>query len=59
MTTNMHVGDIVFIWDSSDDWKVWIGVGQCKDPSLVPIYGVSGVDNYIVVTIVFVVEAFE
>ncbi len=49
---NMHVGDIVSIWDSSKDGRVQIGVGKCKDPSLVSIYGVSGVENCIVVTII-------
>jgi hypothetical protein len=57
MTTNMHVGDI--IWDSSEDGRVQIGVGQCKDPSLVLIYGVTGVENCIVGTIISMVEAFE
>jgi len=51
MTKNMHVGDIVSIWDSNDDQRVQIGVGQCKDPSLVLI-GTSGMENYIIVTIV-------
>jgi len=48
----MHVGDIISIWDSSKDGRVQIGVGKCKDPSLVLIYGVSGVENCIIVTII-------
>jgi hypothetical protein len=59
MTTNMHVGDTFCIKDSNKDGKVQIGVGQCKDPSLVLIYGANGMENYIILTIVFVVEAFE
>ncbi len=59
MIANMHIGGIVSIWDLSEDGRVRIGVGQCKDPSLVPIYGVNGVENYKVITIIFVVEAFE
>jgi len=59
MTANMHVGDIVSIWDSNNDGRVQIGLGQYKNPSLISIYGASGMENYIVVTIISVVEAFE
>ncbi len=59
MTTNMNLNDIVSIWDVNDNYRVQIGVGQFKDPSLVSIYEASGVENCIVVTIVFVVEVFE
>lgn len=53
MIANMYVGGIVSIWDSNEDGRVWIGIGQCKDPLLVSIYDVSGMKNYIVLTIVF------
>jgi hypothetical protein len=59
MITNMHVGDIVFIWDLSEDGKVQIRVGQCKDLLLVLIYGVNGMEDYIVVTIISMVEVLE
>jgi hypothetical protein len=59
MITYVHVGDIIFIWDLSEDGKVQIGVGQCKDPLLVLIYGVSGVENCIVITIISMVEMLE
>ncbi len=59
MITNMHVGDTVCIQDSNKDGRARIGVGQCKDPSLVLIYGVNGMENCIVVTIIFVVLVFE
>ncbi len=59
MTANMHVGDIVSSWDLSEGCRVRIGVGQCKDPSLVLIYDVRGMENCIIVTIIFVVEAFK
>jgi len=55
----MHVGDIVSIWDSSKDGRVQIGVGQCKDPLLVLIFGVSGVEKCIIVTIISMFEVFE
>jgi hypothetical protein len=59
MITNMHVGDTVSIWDSSKDGRVQIGVGQCKDPLLVLIFGVSGVEKCIIVTIISMFEVFE
>jgi len=59
MTTNMHVGDTTFIWDLNKDSRVRIKVGQCKDPLLVPIYDVSGMENCIIITIISVVERFE
>jgi hypothetical protein len=59
MIAYMHVGDIIFIWDLNKDGKVQIGVGQCKDPLLVLIYGVSGVKKCIFVTIISVVEMLE
>ncbi len=55
----MHVGDTISIWDFSKDGRVQIGVGQCKNPLLVLIYGVSGVENCIVITIISMIEAFE
>lgn len=58
MIANMHVGDIVCIQDSNKDGKVRIGVGKCKDPLLVLIYGASGMENCIVVIIVSMVIAF-
>jgi hypothetical protein len=48
MIAEMNVGDTISIWDSSKDGRVQIGIGQCKDPSLVPIHGANGVENYIV-----------
>ncbi len=36
-----------------------IGIGTCKDSSLVPIYGPCGVDNYLVVSITIVHGAFK
>jgi hypothetical protein len=59
MIANMHVGDITSIWDLNKDGRVRIGVGQCKDQSLVSIYGISGVENCIVVTIISMVEALN
>ncbi len=59
MTINMHVDDKICIWDSSKDGRLRIGVGQCKDPLLVSIYGANGMENCIIVTIISMVEAFE
>jgi hypothetical protein len=59
MTINMHVGDMFLIWDFNDDQRDQIGIGKCKDPSLVPTYGVRGVDNYMVFTIISMIEALE
>jgi len=55
----MHVDDKICIWDSSKDGRLRIGVGQCKDPLLVSIYGANGMENCIIVTIISMVEAFE
>jgi hypothetical protein len=49
MIANMHVGDTISMWDFSKDNKIQIGVRQCKDPLLVSIYGVRGMENCIVV----------
>jgi hypothetical protein len=38
MAIKVNVSDTISIRDSSEDGKVQIGVGQCKDPSLVSIY---------------------
>jgi hypothetical protein len=57
--TNMHVGDTIFIWDSNEDGRVQIGIGQCNNPLLVLIYGVSGMENCIVITIISMIEVFE
>ncbi len=59
MIANMHVGDIIFIQDLNEDGKDQIGVRQYKDPLLVSFYGVSGVENCILVTIISVVEVLE
>jgi len=59
MIANMHVGDTISFWDCSEDARVQIIIGQCKDPSLVSIYGVSGMENCIIITIISMVEAFE
>jgi len=59
MIANMHVGDIISIWDFNKDNKIQIGVWQCKDPLLVSIYGVCGMENCVVVTIISTIEAFE
>lgn len=34
MIAKMNVSDEAFVWDSSEDDKVQIGVGQCKGPLL-------------------------
>jgi len=59
MIAEINVGDTISIWDSSKDGRVQIGIGQCKDPSLVPIHGANGVENYIVLTIISMIEAFK
>ncbi len=59
MVTLIIFGEIVVIWDSNEDGKIQIGIGKCKDPSLGSIYDVGGVENYIVIYIIFVFEHFE
>jgi hypothetical protein len=59
MTANMHVGDTISIYDLSKDDRFQIGVKECKDPSLVLIYNANGVENYVIVTIISMVEVFE
>jgi hypothetical protein len=59
MREELNVGNMVSICDSSEDGRVQIGVGQYKDPLLVSIYGVNGMETYIIITIIFMIEAFK
>jgi hypothetical protein len=47
------------IWDVDENEKVNINIGTSKDPSVVPIYGPYGVENYIVVLIEALNEDYE
>jgi hypothetical protein len=58
MVTLVRFGEIVVIWDSNKHGKVQIGIGKYKDPPLVSIFDVGGVENYIVIYIKFVFEHF-
>ncbi len=55
MIVNMHVGDTISIQDFSKDGRVQLGVGKCKDPLLISIYGANGMENCIVVTIIYAI----
>jgi len=45
--------------DLSKDGNVQVGVRNCKDPQVIFICCVNGVENCIIVTIIFVFEPFE
>jgi peptidyl-tRNA hydrolase len=54
-----YLGNNVSIWDLRENEKVKIGIGTCRDPSLVPIYVVLGVETYTMALIEAMFEAFE
>jgi hypothetical protein len=42
-------GSSISIWDVDENERVKIGIGFCRDSSIVPIYEPCGVENCIVV----------
>ncbi len=52
-------GNFISMWDFRENEQVKIGIGTCKDSSLVLIYGSCGVEDCLVVSIEIVHEAFE
>jgi hypothetical protein len=52
-------GSCISIWDAGKNERVRIGIGTCRVPSVVPIYGPSGMEDCIVVVIEVVNEDCE
>jgi hypothetical protein len=52
-------GSFISIWDVDENEIVRIGVGMCKDPSIVHIYGPYGMENCIMVLIEAMNEDYE
>jgi hypothetical protein len=44
-------GSFINIWDVDENERVRIGIGTCRNPSVVLIYGPYGVENCIMVLI--------
>jgi hypothetical protein len=52
-------GSSVNLWDVDENERLRIGIGMCRDSSVVPLYGTYGVENCIVVLIEVVNEDCE
>jgi len=59
MVEGFMFSNSVSIWDARKNERVKIGVGMCKDLSIVLIYGPCGVDSCIMVLIGIVHEDCE
>jgi hypothetical protein len=59
MVKGFMFGSSINVWDFCENEQVKIGIGTCKNSSLVLIYGSCGVENCLVVSIEIVHEAFE
>ncbi len=59
MGAKVKTGDNVIIQDSNKDEKVHVGIGLCKDLSLVPIHDYERMENSIVVFVILVFEVYE
>jgi hypothetical protein len=54
MGITFKFADIISISDLSKDGRVQVGTRKCKDPIVVLMCGVNGIENCLVVTIIFV-----
>jgi hypothetical protein len=52
-------GSFINIWDVDENERVRIGIGTCRNPSVVLIYGPYGVENCIMVLIEATNEDYE
>jgi hypothetical protein len=59
MVDKIIFGKNIGIWDSRETERVIIWNGSCRNPSLIPIYVISGAKTCVVVLIETMFEAFQ